>query len=119
MVRKKIRFKTTNYDFKRKNKLTWNAFGDISLINDYYNYLMTKSNMANNISNFEIESINDMSISGNPFSYNEPSDQFNLNYLNAIYKEKNININEDYESYSDEEDILNEAMIMNKQIFKK
>ena len=60
-----------------------------------------------------------MSISGNPFSYNEPSDQFNLNYLNAIYKEKNININEDYESYSDEEDSLNEAMIMNKQKSEK
>lgn len=119
MLRKKIRFKTTNYDFKRKNKLTWNAFGDISLINDYYNYLMTKTNVANNVSNLEIESINDMSISGNPFSYNEPSDQFNLNYLNAIYKEKNININEDYESYSDEEDILNEAMIMNKQKSEK
>ena len=91
--KKDINFKTTNYKFKRKKFISWNAIGDISLINninDISSRTLSYNSKDDNNKSDELSSIDFSSLS-NPYSYNEQTENLNLNYNDVIYYNNNNN----------------------------
>jgi len=122
--KKEINFKTTNYDFKRKKFISWNAFGDISLINninDISNRTLSYNSKDSNNKSDE-SSIIDYSLSSNPYSYNESMENLNLDYNDIIYNNINNNYYLNNNNDSNNEDSIKERVkqvLNNNNIEKK
>ena len=88
-----MNFKTTNYNFKRKKFISWNAFGDISLINninDISSRSLSYTSKDSSNKSDELSNI-DYSVNSNPYSYNEQIENFNLDYNDILYNNSNNN----------------------------
>ena len=86
-----MNFKTTNYNFKRKKFISWNAFGDISLINninDISSRSLSYTSKDSSNKSDELSNI-DYSVNSNPYSYNEQIENFNLDYNDILYNNSN------------------------------
>ena len=89
-VNNKIKFRATNYDIKKKNKCTWNAFNEISLFNNYNENLISRLNISSNNEEFS-----DSNSNINPFFINDNLENC-FDYIDII-KNKNQNIKNEYE----------------------
>ena len=88
-----MNFKTTNYNFKRKKFISWNAFGDISLINninDISSRSLSYTSKDSSNKSDELSNI-DYSVNSNPYSYNEQIENVNLDYNDILYNNSNNN----------------------------
>ncbi len=87
-LNKKVRFDARIYDFKRNNKISWNAINEISLFNNYNENLISRLSFPSNNEEF-----NDVNIDVNSFSINDDLEN-SFNYIDII-KNKNQNFKND------------------------
>ena len=103
----KIIFRTTNYDFKRNNKITWNAFNEISLFNNYDENLISRLSVPNfNNHSIELNNLNN----DNSFLNDNLENFVNFDYIDVI-KNKSQSINENDELYNDMNNAKNNTII--------
>lgn len=106
----KVRFDARNYDFKRNNKISWNAINEISLFNNYNENLISRLSFPSNNEEF-----NDVNIDVNSFSINDDLEN-SFNYIDII-KNKNQNFKNDDDRNN--KNLKNKIIISKKQKDKK